>query len=73
MFKLEDPSVQQELTDVQVSQDDRFLLLATMDSKIVVWDLRSRSRVVALIEHSRGVRSIALSSDDRFLVSCGGD
>ena len=56
-----------------VTADDRFLLVGTDNSRIVIWNTETKERLVALIEHGRGVKDICLSSDDRYFVSCGGD
>ena len=48
-------------------------MACTMDSKIVIWGLQTKERIVALIEHGRGVLGLAVSRDDRFMVTFGGD
>ena len=39
----------------------------------MIFDIPKQERIVALIEHGRGVIDICLSNDDRYFVSCGGD
>ena len=56
-----------------VTSDDRFLLVGTDNSRIVIWNTETKERVVALIEHGRGLKDICISSDDRYFVSCGND
>ena len=47
--------------------------MCTMDSKIVIFDMVTKQRVVALIEHGRGVKGLSIARDDRFMVTFGGD
>ena len=57
---------------VQVTSDDGLVIIPTQNN-VTIYNLGTQSRIVGLIEHSRGVKDLCVSSDNRFFVSCGGD
>ena len=57
---------------VQVTSDDGLVVIPTQ-SNITIYNLGTQARIVGLIEHSRGVKDLCVSSDNRFIASCGGD
>ena len=57
-----------------INRSEKFVISSLGSSRVTIWDIESDfERVVALIEHSRGVFYSALSWDDRTHVSLGGD
>ena len=59
---------------VSISRGERFVMASLSTSRVTIWDIESNfARVVALIEHGRGVRMTAISKDDRTMLSVGGD
>ena len=58
---LTDNGISNNMVWVEITSDEQFILACTMDSKIVIWDFKTYERVVALIEHGRGVKCLAIS------------
>jgi WD40 repeat protein len=52
---------------------DRLLAVASWDSKITIWDVRTGKAVRVLTGHSGGVADVAYSSDGRLLASASLD
>ena len=68
-----DGGISNNMNWVEVTNDEQFIFMCTMDSKIVIFDMVTKQRVVALIEHGRGVKGLSIARDDRFMVTFGGD
>jgi WD40 repeat protein len=49
------------------------LISAGKDKKIQVWDIFSQKNIITLNEHTEQINSIALSIDQRYLISGGDD
>ena len=53
--------------------DMKRLISAGKDKKIQVWDIFSQKNIITLNEHTEQINSIALSIDQRYLISGGDD
>ncbi|CAH1268879.1 APAF1 [Branchiostoma lanceolatum] len=58
--------------DVAITTDDRFLVSASGDRKVGVWDVEKRDLLHKLVGHTDVVAAIAITPDDATLVSGGG-
>ena len=56
-----------------LSSDDRFIVSASSDNTLKIWDVKSGDLLKTLHGHQGSVVSCCLSSDDRFIVSASED
>ena len=57
------------VTSCCMSSDDRFIVSASCDNTLKIWDVESGTLLKTLQGHQGNVDSCCLSSDDRFIVS----
>ena len=61
------------LSSCCISSDDRFIVSASYDDTLKIWDVESGSLLQTLEGHQGTVYSCCISSDDRFIVSASYD
>ena len=64
---------QKKITKVIISSDEKTLLTASEDHSISAWVLQTGQETRKFKWHTRAVNDIALSSNNRYLVSVSGD
>lgn len=61
------------ITDICFSHSGKYLVSASMDCKIIVWDMKARTCHRTFIGHGREVNGVAIFPDDRLIISGGSD
>jgi hypothetical protein len=61
------------VTDVTVSADGRYVVSASIDDTVKVWDRNSGKELRTLRGHTSGVRGVAVSADGRYVLSASMD
>jgi WD40 repeat protein len=61
------------ITALRVSRDSSFLVTASLDKTIGIWDRETAKCIRKLNGHADGVTSISLSPDGRYVLSASGD
>lgn len=63
----------EEILTCSGTKDDLYLVTGGTDGRVKLWDLRTRGMLCRMSGHSRPIRAVACSSDDKQLVSAGDD
>ena len=58
---------------IAVTADGRFLVSASIDKSIKIWNINEQKEECSLIGHTSDIYTVALSPDERFIVSGAGD
>lgn len=61
------------INDLQLSQDSRYVLSASWDSTLRLWDIKKGQTLRRFVSHTRDVLSVAFSPDNRQIASGGRD
>ena len=61
------------ILDILLLKDEKTLITAGRDTKICVWNLNRKMLVDTMIDHKTSVTALAMSSDERFMVSGSAD
>eukprot|EP00350_Pseudokeronopsis_sp_OXSARD2_P012413 CAMPEP_0170540632 /NCGR_PEP_ID=MMETSP0211-20121228/602_1 /TAXON_ID=311385 /ORGANISM="Pseudokeronopsis sp., Strain OXSARD2" /LENGTH=335 /DNA_ID=CAMNT_0010843117 /DNA_START=28 /DNA_END=1035 /DNA_ORIENTATION=+ len=61
------------ISDLQLSQDSRYVLSASWDGSLRLWDLRKGITTRRFVSHSKDVLTVAFSPDNRQIASGGRD
>lgn len=59
--------------DVVITPDDRFVISASRDSTLRIWEIKSGLTIHTLVGHKDAVTSVAVSSNNRFIASASID
>ncbi len=62
-----------QITDIDVSKDGRFILTASVDKKLILWDYITGYEVKSFTGTEYAATSCAISDDNKMAVSCGFD
>lgn len=61
------------INDLQLSQDSRYVLSASWDATLRLWDIKKGVTLRRFVSHTRDVLSVAFSPDNRQIASGGRD
>ena len=62
-----------KIADLEFSSDGKFLLSASWDGTVGVWDLKKRQKIHSLVGHKGPVYSVKYSKDNKYIYSSGSD
>ena len=58
---------------ITFSQDSKYIITASADKKLRIWNSQSGKHIRTLQGHKAGIRSLSTSSDGQFILSAGSD
>jgi len=62
-----------KIADLEFSKNGRYLLSASWDGTVGVWDLKERKKIRSLVGHKGPVYSVQYSKDNKYIYSSGYD
>ncbi len=62
-----------KIADLEFSKNGRYLLSASWDGSVGVWDLKERKKIHSLVGHKGPVYSVQYSKDNKYIYSSGYD
>ena len=62
-----------KIADLEFSKNGRYLLSASWDGTVGVWDLKERKKIHSLVGHKGPVYSVQYSKDNKYIYSSGYD
>ena len=62
-----------DVTSVLITSDNKYLITASYDTSIRIWNLHSKMQEYVFQGHSEWVTSIALTIDNKFIISASDD
>jgi len=61
------------ISDLSLSQDNSYLLSASWDKTVRLWDLRTQQTTRRFVGHTKEVYTVSFSADNRQIISAGAD
>ena len=62
-----------DINSVAMSSDNRYIVTASSDWTIIVWDIEKKKQVAVLLGHVGSVKNVLITNDNKFIVSTSED
>ena len=62
-----------DVNSVAMSSDNRYIVTASSDWTIIVWDIEKKKQVAVLLGHVGSVKNVLITNDNKFIVSTSED
>ena len=58
---------------ISISRNDLYIVSASNDKTIRIWDRRNKIQESILVGHDGGILGVAITSDDQYIISSSND